>query len=145
MQKFPQKGAVRKRLKKLERQKIAPANLTVQVTPVDNIKTELVTVSIEPLKLADKGEIKQLYGVNFDQGYNYFHYGAIPQTYENPLHGIRLRDYMPKTHSGQVEEKFLGSILEKDLDILLPGDGDPLDICVLSDPDGKINYPKEKR
>ena len=53
------------------------------------IKTKLVEVS-NPLLELKAGELDQLYGKNFEQGYNYFHYGAIPQTYENPLHSIKL-------------------------------------------------------
>ena len=52
---------VQKPAKKPRAAEPAPANHTVQVTPVDKIKTELVTVSKVPLKLADEGEIKQLY------------------------------------------------------------------------------------
>ena len=89
-----------------------------------------------------EGEMEQLYGTYLEKGYNYFHYGAIPQTYENPLHSIKLRDYMPKIGGfDEVDTDFLGSIKETDLDKDLPGDGDPLDICVLSGM--SYEYPQE--
>ena len=111
---------------------VAAANLTVQVTEVKEIKLLLSLENTIHGALNDI-EIEQLYGKNFEQGYNYFHYGAITQTYENPLHSVKLKDYM-NTESG--------SLKKEDLYILFPGDGDPLDICVLSTPD-EINYQKK--
>ncbi len=57
--------------------------------------------------LTDK--FKNLYGVNFNEGYKICHYGAIPQTYEDPT---EKEDYSRNKY---------------------PGDGDPLDVCVLGD------------
>jgi len=77
--------------------------------------------------------LQDLYGENFDKGYNLFHYGALPQTYEDPTVSYTDTDLSSKFGITEVEDT--NKLIDIDGTRMtfagLTGDGDPLDVCIL--------------
>ena len=102
-----------------------------QIKYGDITKDEAVRV------LTDKGRIdnfKACFGDNLDEGYSICHYGAIPQTYEDPTKS-------DENLNDDIFDNLLASLKKEtpreEPPRTLPqretifGDGDPLDVCIL--------------